>query len=189
MLRYWKRALGEFPASASAPGIQSFAIYPFRWSETPVLQQTFGEGADMDHVVGLAREFLHEDYAYEAQLNWNRWVQKPREVSGRRHRIPAAVSLVCLGPEFDREGLEQHCDLQINFGLDSAFLPTEEEWALSGAGPNRDLASLWMRENVRQLWGFVRQLEKKLPLAKKLLWCESGENLAEKILSVWKLES
>ena len=39
------------------------------------------------------------------------------------------------------------------------------------------------------LEGFVRRLERRLSVAKKLLWSESGENLAEKILAGWEQES
>jgi hypothetical protein len=32
-------------------------------------------------------------------------------------------------------------------------------------------------------------LEQALPVARRRLWCESGDDLAEQILSFWKIES
>ena len=92
------------------------------------------------------------------------------------------VSVACVGSGFDPEAPENRGDIQINFGLDTPFLPPEPENgpAVRPIAPPRPL-----QENVQQLLDYVHRLETKLPLLKKLLWCESGENLAEKIRAVW----
>ena len=38
-----------------------------------------------------------------------------------------------------------------------------------------------LQENLVKLLEFVQQLEKRMPVEKRLLWTESGENLAEMI--------
>ncbi len=189
MLQHWGSALAEFPVSATLPGVRSLAIYPIRWSETPVLQQSFLEGADVGHVAGLAAEWLHADCAYEVEMNWDLWLQASPEEPGKRRQVPAPVSLTCFGREFEDEGEEGRCDLQVNFGLDYAFIPDPNELAQARTTPELEMIQRRTQENIQQLVGFVHRLERKLPVAKKLLWSESGENLAEKILAGWEQES
>ena len=38
-----------------------------------------------------------------------------------------------------------------------------------------------LQENLRKLLDFVHQLENRLPVEKRLLWTESGEDFAEMI--------
>lgn len=188
MLQHWGSALAEFPVSATSPGVRSLAVYPLLWSETPVLQQSFQEGADVEHVTGLAAEWLHADCAYEAEMNWDLWLRASPEAPGKRRQVPSPVSLVCFGKEFADEGEEGRCDLQVNFGLDFAFVPDPDELTHLQDSPEMEMARQRTQENIQQLLGFVRRLERRLPVAKKLLWSESGENLAEKILAGWGQE-
>ena len=189
MLQHWASVLAEFPVSATSPGVRSLAIYPFRRSETPVLQQSFQEGADVEHVAGLAAEWLHADCAYEAEMNWDLWLQTSPEAPGKRRQVPSPVSLVCFGREFEDESEEGRCDLQINFGLDFAFVPDPDELEHLQDSSVMEIVRQRTQENIQQLLGFVRRLKEKLPVAKKLLWSESGENLAEKILAGREQES
>ena len=184
MLQHWKCVIEAFPVSGNVPGIRSLVIYPFQWAETPVFERSFGEGFDVDEAVRLATEFLHEDYAYEAELHWDLWLPDPsgRPEIWRRTSNLALVS--CLGPEFEREGTEDRADIQVNFGLDTLFLPPEgQPYPLSGQ--ERGVADLRTRENLQHLVEFVHKLDQSLSLVKRFLWCESGENLAEKILANW----
>jgi hypothetical protein len=213
MLELWRRAIDAFPVSESAPGV-SLAVYPFDWSETPVFERSFGEGTSSEELVNLASEFLHDDYAYEAELRWDLWLPEPpvkpggtgftpEEDSGEERgeeenpkrfteagwrRTPSAVSLACLGPQFAPEESGDRADIQIGFGLDAPFLPPDED-ELSELDPEMDpdLADLRTRENLQQLVALVHRLDEILPVTKRLLWCETGENLAEKILEAWNL--
>ena len=186
MLQHWRRVIEAFPVSATSPGIRVVTIYPFHWGETPVFERSFGEGIEAGEIVNLAAEFLHEDYAYEVEMNWDLWFPGSSASSGGWNRTPAAVSVACLGPAFDREGSDDRADIQVNFGLDTPFLPAEQD-ALPELGPDfdPDLPDRRTRENLQQLVEFVHRLDQILPIAKRSLWCESGENLAEKILAVW----
>ena len=186
MLEFWKRVIEAFPASASSPGIGALTIYPLNWGESPVLERSFGEGLDASEVVEFAAEFLHEDYAYEVQMNWDLWFPKGAPSSGNWIQTPTALSIACLGPEFDREGSDNRSDLQVNFGLDTPFLPFEED-SMPPYHPAWEIADLRTRENLQKLIGFVHRLDGTLPVKKRLLSCESGENLAEKILEIWNL--
>ena len=188
MLGFWRQAIEEFPVSSPALGVRSLAIYPLNWSETPVVEQASGEGISAEETLQLAHDFLHADFAYEAQMNWDLWMPKAQELSGGWERRVQVVSIICLGSEFDPEGQDDRGYLQINFGPESNFLPAEE-WALTPEEKKRLIVGPQVRENVEKLVSYARRLEKKLPVARRRLWCESGENLAEKILSFWNLKA
>ncbi|MBI4460507.1 MAG: hypothetical protein HY648_10680, partial [Acidobacteria bacterium] len=187
MLGYWRQAIDEFPASPQFPGVCGLTVYPLDWSAAPALEQTFLDGVSGEQALTVANEFLHEDYAYEAQMRWDLWTPKSSQSSEGWQQESPVVSLMCLGDEFDPEGLEGPGHLKINFGPDSAFLPPEE-WQLSAAELRQQLASPNLRQNIEKLISYVHGLEKRLPVSKRLLYCESGENLAEKILSFWELK-
>ena len=209
MLKHWKRVIDSFPASLISPGIRSLTIYPFHWGETPVFERNFGEGTPADDVMNLAAEFLHEDYAYEVELSWDLWLPNPSQDSREWVHAPSTVSVACMGAEFDhpdseegrqpeatgelrddmpRDDIDDRANIQINFGLDTPFLPPEED-VFPELDPDfdPDLTDLQIQKNLQQLIGFVHVLDQKLPVIKRVLWCESGENLAEKILEAWNM--
>jgi hypothetical protein len=205
MLQLWQRVMELFPASESFPGIKSVAIYPFNWSETPVFERSFGEPAGPDDAVSLASEFLHDDYAYEVEMVWDLWVPAPLVVENRLAdspadseepadtqrneatgwiQVPSSVSISCLGSGFERDGSEDRTSILVKFGLDTPFLPAEED-VLSESEQDPEEADLRTRQNLQLLIQFVHDVDEALPLENRLLWCESGENLAEKILDAW----
>src|ERR1051325_4100446 len=197
MLGYWAKALGLFPASSLAPGIRELAVYPFNWAEAPVLEQSLEEGAPMGEAVRLAAEFLHQDYAYQAEINWDVWVPqsnedeaagpdgRPQDGLAQWERVPGTVSIACLGPEFEPESDhgEERAHLLLNLGLDTLFLPDlsgilgadadtedEDELAQAVAEALEGVAGDCYRENIAQLLGYIRKLEKSLPIDRRLLW-------------------
>jgi len=100
-------------------------------------------------------------------------------------RVPMEVTIACLGPEFEAaedfgasQTSAQNPHFRIDFGLDTLFLPEEspdpdeEDW---------DEAALCYRDNISQLLGFMRRIEKSLPLKRRLLWSASDDDLAERI--------
>ncbi|MGH9783059.1 MAG: hypothetical protein ACRD88_02645, partial [Terriglobia bacterium] len=186
MLGYWQRAIQEFPASQGAPGVRSVAVYPLNWSEVPLVEQVFEEGISAQETLELAQEFLHPDCAYEAQLTWDLWTPKPGDFPDDWmdgwERKPQVVSIICLGTEFDRESPEDLGHLAINFGLESNFLPPEE-WDLDPEESQLVMDGPQIRENIATLIHYARRWEQRLPVARRRLWCESGEDLAEQILS------
>jgi hypothetical protein len=186
MLPCWARVLEEFPRSSLAPGIRSLTVYPFEWGETPVLEESFREGADVEHVLALAAEFLHEDYAYEAQLHWDVWVPGSSGALDQWERVPQIVSVACVGPRFESDAPEDRGDLQFNFGLDSIFLP-EGEFESYEEEIRSGVAGSCYRENVAQFLQYIYRLQEKLPIERKLLWSGSGEDLGEQIRAAWRL--
>ncbi len=78
------------------------------------------------------------------------------------------VSLFCFGPEFESDAGEH---LQIDFGIDTWFLPQAE------APGSARLA----QSNIRSLLSLVHELDDVLAIERRRLETESGENFAERL--------
>lgn len=109
---------------------------------------------------------------------------------------PVTVSISCLGPAFEIEESGDRPNILICLGLDTPFLPPEDVLVIDQdtddlevgddfEDVDLELADVRGRENLQQLIALVHRLDESLPITKRLLWCESGENLAEKILDSW----
>ena len=87
------------------------------------------------------------------------------------------MGLACFGPAFDngteRSRTEQE-DLRIEFGVDSHYLPRPE---LAGSGRMTE-------SNIKSMLRLVHELDLELPVAKRTLETESGENFAERLQQV-----
>jgi len=184
MLPAWAKTLAEFPVSSFSPGIRELAVYPFHWGEAPVLKQSFQEGTGVGDAVALAAEFLHEDYAYEVELNWDAWVPREPGSLEQWEKVAQIVSVACLGPQFEDEDTEDHPNLLLDLGLDSLFLPEDVDPEVLEEGL-QGVAGNCYRENISQLLGYVQRLEENLPVARRMLWSSSGEDLAERIRAAY----
>ncbi len=171
--------LRQFPFSAQRPGITAVSVYPFSWNETPVLAQSFAEHADPEYAVALAGEFLHDDYGYEFQAYWDLWV--PREPqSGAQLQpawamLPQRVRFIAHGTGFEEGVYQQDGHVQVDFGLDEPFL--QEEETLTGE------TELRVRSNVQKLVAFTAAVEKNCGISGRVLWSESEDNLAQKLIA------
>jgi len=85
------------------------------------------------------------------------------------------VKFILQGEEFDDSSQAQTGQIQVDFGLDSPFLQenidlTEETQAK-------------VRENVSKLVEFTVKAQKNTRASSRLLWSDSDENLAQKLIS------
>ena len=87
----------------------------------------------------------------------------------------ASVSFVIHGTEFDEGTSAQQGHVQIDFGLDTPFL--HEELRLDEETERR------VRANVQKLVEFTGKAEKASEASARLLWSESEENLAQKLIA------
>jgi hypothetical protein len=165
--------LRHFPFSHQHPGIGYFAVHSVSWNEPVVSQETFDYQVTPEQAVALAGEFLHDDngYIFEAAwdlwspgLEYDSWISKPRTVKFLVH-----------GMNFDEGIYNESGHLQIDFGLDSGFLFDEME--LTEIGQER------IKENIAKLVVFSAAIEKNCGISARLLWSESEENLAQKLIS------
>ena len=166
--------LRQFPFSQIRPGVGHLAIYPVSWNEAPVFSQTFDFRADPDRVLALAAEFLHDDYAYEIEALWDLWVPVEEDADKWVMR-PEPVRFVAHGTTFDEGSFQQFGHIQVDFGLDAPFLQEEIEFT----GQTEQL----IRQNVQKLVGFTTAIEKNCGISGRVLWSESEENLAQKLIA------
>ena len=127
----------------------------------------------------LAAEFLHGDYAYESTAFWDLWAFQKNGGPAAWKQAAHPVTLLCHGPNFE-DGRAEGGHLEVDFGSDTPF---RADQALPDADA-RTLARDYrqrLQENMRKLLDFVGDVEKRLPVEKRLLWTETGENFAEMV--------
>jgi len=172
MLPRMLSVLRQFPFSAQAPGVSYVALHPVSWGEATVLERRFSPGASPEAAVLVASEQLHEDYAYVFEGAWDIWMQGE---DGKWQRKPSLVKFIARALEFDEGAWEQEGHIEIDFGLDSSFL--QEGAHLDHEGEER------VRANVQQLVDFTNAIEKKSGANGRLLWSESENNFAQKLIA------
>jgi len=162
----------HFPFAAERPGIGYLAVYPISWNEPVIYQETFDFRATPEHAIETAAEFLHDDNAYEFEALWDLWALD--EEAGWV-RAPRAVRFLARGLNFDEGAYEQEGHVQVDFGLDTPFL--YEDVKLT------PVTEMRVRENVQRLVAFTAAVEKNCGTSARLLWSESDENLAQKLIA------
>src|SRR5947208_12258675 len=165
--------LQQFPFSARRPGVTYVAIHPVSWNEPTILEQRFHPGIPPEQAAGVASDLVHEDYAYVFEAYWDLWVP---QTDGREwERVPNLVRLTAQGAAFEESAAAETGHVQVDFGLDAPFL--HEEISLT------NVAEQHVRENVQQLVAFTAKVEKNAGATGRLLWSESEENLAQKLIA------
>jgi hypothetical protein len=173
MLPHILAVLQQFPFSALRPGITYAAVQPVSWSEATVLERRFTPGIGPEEAVTLAADLVHDDYAYILDAHWDLWT--PDEAGNEWSMVPAPVKFIAQGEEFDDGTYEQTGHVQVDFGLDTPFL--QENLALT------DETQVKVRANVSKLVEFTMKAEKNTRSTARLLWSESEENLAQKLIA------
>jgi hypothetical protein len=163
----------QFPFSVERPGIKYVALHPVSWDEATVLEQSYPHGVQPEAAVLIASDLLHEDYAYVFEAAWDLWMLD----EGREHwRLrPSLVRFVVHGQEFDEGSHREEGNIQVDFGPDSPFL--QEHVQLT------EEAEMQVRANVQKLVDFTAAVEKNSGASGRLLWSESEESLAQKLIA------
>jgi hypothetical protein len=165
--------LRQIPFSTAREGVTYSAIQPVSWSEPTILERRYRPGVAPEEAVAEVAEFLHDDYAYVFEAYWDLWT--PPEGAEKWALEPALVRLTAQGLEFEERAAEETGHIQIDFGLDTSFL--HEEVAFTSEAEQN------VRSNVQKLVEFTAQVEKKAGATGRLLWSESEENLAQKLIN------
>lgn len=163
----------QFPFSALQPGISYVAMHPVSWNEPTIFEQRFRPAAPPEEAVVLAADLLHEDYAYVFEAFWDLWVFSAEKQDWVLQ--PSLVKFMVHGVQFE-DGLYQHeGHVEIDFGIDSPFL--QDEVQLTSEAETR------VRANVQKLVDFTNKAEKSSGASGRLLWSESEENFAQKLIA------
>ncbi len=163
----------QFPFSTAQSGISYVAMHPVSWNEPTVFEQRFRPGGPPEEAIVLAADLLHEDYAYVFEAFWDLWILSPEEQDWVLQ--PSLVKFLVHGVQFE-EGVYQHeGHVEIDFGIDSPFL--QDDVQLTSEAETR------VRANVQKLVDFTNKAEKSSGASGRLLWSESEENFAQKLIA------
>lgn len=173
MLPHTLAVLQQFPFSAQRPGITYVSVQPVSWNEASILERRFSPGVDPAEAAAIAADLMHDDYAYVFEAFWDLWT--PGNAGDEWLLLPSAVKFIVQGEEFEEGSQEQTGHIQIDFGLDSPFLHENVELTEETQGKVRD--------NVAKLVEFTMKAEKNTRASGRLLWSESEENLAQKLIA------
>jgi len=182
------REAGSHPELAR---VAAASAYPIDWAESPIYQRIYvnderSEASESDaslpeNAVAEATEQLHDDSAYEFEMRWRLWVPEPSPAGlDTTWRLqPTRVRVVGFGPDFDLGAYEQNGHIRVDFGLDTpwTFEGTDDDDALDPDTAKR------VQQNVEKLLAFTLSIEKHCGISSRLLWTESGEPLAEKLIA------
>ena len=178
-----EKVIQIFAHVSGSSGVRAAAAYPISWNEPPVYQRVYDEEHEPDledsqprHAISAATEMLHDDFAYEFELTWELWV--PETGAGLDaiwKKEPSVVRIIGYGPEFEEGEYEQNGHIRIDFGLDSPFL--QEEVNLD------EEAAAHVKQNVQMLVDFTNAVQHQGGISTRLLWSESGESLAQKLIA------
>jgi hypothetical protein len=168
------------------------------------------EASRIEAAVAEATEQLHEDTAYEFEMRWNLWqpVTAPAtnaafddedietaSISTEPWKLePAKVRIIGFGPDFDSGSYEQNGQIRVDFGLDTPWTfetetPPSAATSKVTAFPSKEAQSRnkqltqRIQQNVEKLLAFTLSVEKHCGISSRLLWTESGEPLAEKLIA------
>ena len=167
--------LRQIPFSPARDGVTYAAIQPVSWSEPTILERRFRPGIPPEDAAEVVADLLHDDYAYLFEAYWDLWTPPEGPDKEKWLLEPSLVRLIAHGTEFEEHAAEQAGHIQIDFGLDTSFL--HEEVALT-AEAERNL-----RSNVQKLVELTARMEKNAGATGRLLWSESEENLAQKLIA------
>jgi hypothetical protein len=173
MLPHLLSVLRQFSCSGQRPGITHVSVQPVSWNEASVLERRFSPGIEPEEALTVAADLIHDDYAYVFDAYWDLWT--PSQNGSEWNLLPSAVKFIAQGEEFEEGAQEQTGHIQIDFGLDSPFL--QENVKLTDEVQNK------VRENVGKLVEFTMKAEKNTRASGRLLWSESEENLAQKLIA------
>lgn len=171
-LRHFEKLLRLFPFSQRDQPQSTVTILAIDEAEPPLLERAVNGPADISEIIAAFRDYSGEDVAYRLESWWDLW-QFERDWK----LMPVRVLLACFGPEFDNgyiSGANEQEDLRLDFGVDSYFLPQ----------PDLPESGKLIESNIRSLLRLVHDLESALPVTRRRLETESGENFANRLQRV-----
>ncbi len=186
--------LRQFTLISGEKRVAAASVYPISFTESPTYQRIYvnddraqdSEDSIIENAVAEATEQLHDDMAYEFEMKWNLWTPESGDSSNPAAELdtlwklqPSTVRIIGFGPNFDDASYEQNGHIRIDFGLDTPWVmdDTLEDAELD------ELAQKRIQQNVEMLLAFTLSVEKHCAISSRLLWTESGEPLAEKLIA------
>ena len=175
MLTRTLSVLRQFPFSSVREGITYLSVHPVAWTEPTVLERRFDPGVSPEEAADLATEFVHDDFAFVFEAFWDLWVPNNDEGGESWVQRPSAVKFLIHGVQFDDGIYTDDGHIEADFGLDSSFI--HEAQRLSPSVQEN------LRNNIAKLVAFSNAVERHCAVSGRVLWSESEENLAQKLIA------
>jgi hypothetical protein len=183
----------QFATISKDTRVAAASVYPIGFTEAPTYQRIYvnddraedTSGSIIENAVAEATEQLHDDMAYEFEMRWKLWtpdagtnqVTESAALDALWKLQPSSVKILGFGPQFDDASFEQNGHIRIDFGLDTPWLAeTLDDEELD------EHATKHIQQNVEMLLAFTLLVEKNCAISSRLLWTESGEPLAQKLI-------
>ncbi len=167
--------LRQFPFSSVREGITYLSVHPVAWSEPSILERKFTPGVSPEEAVEIAGEFAHDDYAIVLEAFWDLWIPNEDEVGDAWIQRPVAVRFLIHGLQFDEGIYTDDGHVEVDIGLDTPFLYE---------GPKLSpFTEKHVQSNIAKLVAFSAAVEKNNSLTGRVLWSESEENPAQKLIA------
>jgi hypothetical protein len=185
--------LRQFALISAEKRIAAATVYPISFNEAPIYQRIYvnddraqsTEDSIIENAVAEATEQLHDDMAYEFEMKWKLWAPELGGAPSAEAALdtlwrpqPSTVKVLGFGPEFDQSAYEQNGHIRIDFGLDTPWVMDDSEDSDLDEETRKHI-----QQNVEMLLAFTLSVEKNCGISSRLLWTESGEPLAEKLIA------
>ncbi|MFQ5664255.1 MAG: hypothetical protein ACE5HL_10530, partial [Terriglobia bacterium] len=182
--------LSLFPVSSARPGFQ-LVIRSLDAAQSSSLEADLL--AAPAAVRKLAAQFLHEDTAYEVTTYWDLWqLRVPDVPSLEWQQAPSQVEFLLQGEEFDDARYRETGHVLMNLGFEHLYIDPAASLdfardkgaagrdVLGEAAPQDHTHRRYLRQNIRRIYAYARQVEKSLPLVRQRLWSEGEEDFARR---------
>lgn len=167
--------LRQFPFSAVREGVTYLSVHPVAWSEPTVMEQRFNPGISPEEAVELASDFVHDDFALVFEAFWDLWMPNDDENGDSWVQRPSAVRFLVHGAQFDDGIYTDDGHIEVDFGLDSSFIYEGRQLSPT--------VERYLRANIAKLVGFSNAVEQNCAVSGRVLWSESEESLAQKLIA------
>jgi hypothetical protein len=204
---------GNDPEKPAASRVTAATVYPISFTEAPTYQRIYvnddraedTSDSIIENAVAEATEHLYDDMAVEFEMKWNLWTPDISPAASAEAQLdtlwrlePRTVRIIGFGPQFDTSAYEQNGHIRVDFGLDTP-------WVLDSIGGDRldsdrdadtdlyddldpqllhdEQTTKRIQQNIEMLLAFTLSVEKHCNISSRLLWTESGEPLAEKLIA------
>ena len=203
----------QFALISKDTRVAAASVYPISFNEAPTYQRIYvnddraedTSDSIIETAVAEATEHLHDDMAVEFEMKWNLWTPDISPAASAEAQLdtlwrlePRTVRIIGFGPQFDTSAYEQNGHIRVDFGLDTPWVLDSigDDRLDSDRDPDTDLydeldpqllhdeqTTKRIQQNIEMLLAFTLSVEKHCNISSRLLWTESGEPLAEKLIA------